>query len=238
MGCLRAVFSAVTIGLVLQLPVTAAAAVGQSGQWQWPLSPDPVVAAAFRAPVQPWGPGHRGVDLLGSVGQPVSAIGAGTISFAGLVAGRGVVVVDHGALRSTYEPVLAHVRRGESVAAGQVIGTLEAVSSHCPPQACLHLGVRRGEEYLDPLTLLGPRQVRLKPLSGTALASGPAPGPTQMREGQFAGQGQPASGIPPASEGPPAENLTLTAGVTATAALVAAAAERRRRRRRVDERVA
>jgi murein DD-endopeptidase MepM/ murein hydrolase activator NlpD len=58
----------------------------------------------------PFGPGHRGVDLAAVAGAPVLAAGAGTVVFAGTVAGRGVVSVDHsGGLRTTYEPVLPTV---------------------------------------------------------------------------------------------------------------------------------
>ncbi len=86
---------------------------------QWPLVPRPPVLAAFDPPSDPWGPGHRGVDLLGAVGQPVRAALAGRITFAGRIAGRGVVVVDHGPTRTTYEPVVTAVARGDEVAAGQ-----------------------------------------------------------------------------------------------------------------------
>ena len=45
-------------------------------------------------------------------GQPVHTALAGTVTYAGLLAGRGVVVVDHGATRTTYEPVTAAVAVG------------------------------------------------------------------------------------------------------------------------------
>lgn len=222
----RKACSALALGAALQLAPQAGAAGAGSGQWVWPLAPDPVVVASFRPPAQQWGPGHRGVDLLGSVGQPVSAIGAGTISFAGVIAGRGVVVVNHGALRSTYEPVVAHVTRGQSVTAGQVIATLAGVHSHCAPRACLHLGVRRGDGYVDPLTLLGPRAVRLKPLTDGVLSS--APDGAGGGSGTFARVGSSKSG---AFASGLDVGLTSTATV-ATAALAAVAADRRRRRRR------
>jgi murein DD-endopeptidase MepM/ murein hydrolase activator NlpD len=104
---------------------------------------------------QPGSPGHRGVDLAGRPGQAVLSAGAGTVSFAGTVAGRGVVAVTHaGGIRTTYEPVTALVTAGEVVAAGARLGAL-ATANHCPT-ACLHWGALRGETYLDPLTLLRP----------------------------------------------------------------------------------
>jgi len=131
---------------------------------QWPLQPRPAVVAGFDPPAQPWQPGHRGVDLLGEPGQPVHAALPGRISYAGLLAGRGVVVVDHGDTRTTYEPVAPSVSVGAEVPVGAVLGTLSPAGSHCPPQACLHWGWLRGEQYLNPLLLVGGGPVRLLPL--------------------------------------------------------------------------
>ena len=135
--------------------------------WVWPLSPRPAVVKMFDPPAETWLAGHRGVDLLGETGQRVSAIGSGEVTFASNLAGRGVVVVSHGSLRSTYEPVTAGVEVGQRVQAGESLGSLQAPRSHCAPSVCLHLGVRRGTGYLDPLSLLGPLAVRLKPLGHT-----------------------------------------------------------------------
>ncbi len=130
----------------------------------WPLDPVPEVVTGFDAPSSPWGAGHRGVDLLGTVGSPVRAALAGRITFAGRLAGRGVVVVDHGETRTTYEPVSATVEVGTRVRAGATIGVLELAGSHCFPRACLHWGWLRGTTYLDPLLLVGAGPVRLLPL--------------------------------------------------------------------------
>ena len=93
----------------------------------------------------------------------VRAAQAGTVSFAGRIADRGVVVVDHGGTRTTYEPVAATVAVGDELAAGDAIGRLELLGSHCLPRACLHWGLIRGTTYLDPLTLVGSGPVRLLP---------------------------------------------------------------------------
>ncbi len=145
-----------------------------AGSWQpaparagvWPLLPRPQVVRGFDPPASRWGAGHRGVDLLGHNGQPVRTALGGVITFAAPLAGRGVVVVEHGALRTTYEPVSASVTVGDVVDAGGVIGTLRTTQSHCFPRTCLHWGLRRGETYLDPLTLVGGGPVRLLPLEG------------------------------------------------------------------------
>ncbi|MCZ2261728.1 M23 family metallopeptidase [Isoptericola sp. QY 916] len=122
--------------------------------WTRPVPGD--VAHPFDPPAEEWGAGHRGADLAAGVGEEVRSPGAGVVSFAGQVAGKPVVVVEHpGGLRSTFEPVTAVARRGDAVAAGGVVGTLAAVPGHCAPAGCLHWGVLRGELYLDPLALLG-----------------------------------------------------------------------------------
>lgn len=138
----------------------------------WPLRPVPKVVAGFDPPAQPWQAGHRGVDLLGSPGQPVRTALAGQVSFAGRIAGRGVVVVTHGETRTTYEPVAASVPVGTTVAAGDLIGRLETPGSHCFPRACLHWGWLRGATYLNPLELVGVRPVRLLPLFAPSPARG------------------------------------------------------------------
>jgi murein DD-endopeptidase MepM/ murein hydrolase activator NlpD len=131
----------------------------------WPLLPPPAVLAPFGAPEDPFGPGHRGVDLAGAGGQPVLAARGGTVVFAGPVAGHGVVSVQHDdGLRTTYEPLAPSVHAGDVVAAGAVLGALVAGHRGCS-SPCLHWGVRRDRlEYLDPLVLLRPPRVRLLPV--------------------------------------------------------------------------
>ncbi|RIV40935.1 peptidoglycan DD-metalloendopeptidase family protein [Micromonospora radicis] len=143
------------------LPTRAAA-----GVFRWPVDgrPDPV--RRFDPPPQPWLPGHRGVDLLAPAGAAIRAAGAGTVLFAGPVAGRPVVTVGHAdGLRTTYEPVQPVVTVGAEVSAGTALGDLLAGHAGCPGAACLHWGLRHGPEYLDPLALLGLGRVRLLPLA-------------------------------------------------------------------------
>ncbi|MGY2875433.1 murein DD-endopeptidase MepM/ murein hydrolase activator NlpD [Marmoricola sp. URHA0025 HA25] len=155
--------------LVLLLLAAMAAAPGEAraeatGPAVWPLDPAPAVVRRFDPPDTAWGAGHRGVDLLGRPGQEVRTALAGTVTFAGTLAGRGVVVVSHGATRTTYEPVDATVAVGDTLPTGGPIGILQTGLSHCFPQTCLHWGLLRGETYLDPLSLLGHAPVRLLPL--------------------------------------------------------------------------
>jgi hypothetical protein len=120
-------------------------------------------------PEQNWLPGHRGVDLTAAPGAVVHASAAGTVRFAGTVAGTPVVSIDHGAgLRTTYEPVLTTVHRGDHVSRGQAIGRL-ADAAGLPETARRTpglswgavLGEETAEHYIDPMTLLGPVRVRL-----------------------------------------------------------------------------
>ena len=129
----------------------------------WPLRPRPEVVSGFDPPASPYGAGHRGVDLAGESGQEVTAAVGGRVTYAGSLAGRGVVVVTHGRSRTTYEPVDPAVGVGEVVAAGDVLGRLQAGGSHCLPAACLHWGLIEDETYRDPLTLVGDGPVRLLP---------------------------------------------------------------------------
>ncbi len=135
-------------------------------QWGWPLQPAKL-SFGFDRPAQNWLPGHRGVDLEGRAGDRVLAAGNGVVTFAGLVAGKGVVVIRHGELRTTYEPVSASVITGTRVRVGDLIGKLSPGQSHCSTQTsvnCLHWGLIRGEQYLNPLFLVKKR-VRLLPKS-------------------------------------------------------------------------
>lgn len=136
-----------------------------AGAFGWPLDGVPTVVRPFDPPPEPWLAGHRGVDLAAAPGAVVGSAGAGTVAFAGTVAGRGVVSVDHpNGLRTTYEPVEPTVRAGTAVGRGTPLGALAAGHAGCSAAACLHWGLRRGEVYLDPLLLLGFARVRLLPL--------------------------------------------------------------------------
>ncbi|MFF5171235.1 murein hydrolase activator EnvC family protein [Micromonospora sp. NPDC000089] len=151
--------------------------------FRWPLDGTPHPVRGFDPPPRPWLPGHRGVDLAGTPGGTVRAAGAGTVLFAGMVAGRPVVTVGHAAgLRTTYEPVLPRVRPGDPVAVGARLGELLAGHPGCPVPACLHWGLRRGVEYLDPLALIGLGPVRLLPITAAAVARSPvgASGPPPL----------------------------------------------------------
>ena len=132
--------------------------------WRLPVAPPMKVLDGFAAPNPNWLPGHRGIDLEARNGSQVVAPSAGVITFADQLAGRGVVVIQHGSVRSTYEPVTPSLKVGEYVVAGDVIGRVDCGISHCCRglvAKCLHWGLKQGPEYLNPLSRLDLRVVLL-----------------------------------------------------------------------------
>lgn len=175
---LQAVLCVVLV-FALLLGAPAAPALAEEARWQWPLDPPHQVLVPFDPPAHRYGAGHRGVDLaVPAAPTPVRAVEAGTVRFSGTVAGRGVVSVVHAdGLISTYEPVDGVLEAGVPVQAGTVIGTVEdrPELAHCPAATCLHLGARHGEDYLDPMLLLGLRGPSvLLPWAGGPVSSGAA----------------------------------------------------------------
>jgi murein DD-endopeptidase MepM/ murein hydrolase activator NlpD len=142
--------------------------LSRPGRFGWPLAPPHPVVRPFQPPATQYGPGHRGVDLGGQPGVPVLAAADGVVVFAGPLAGRGVVSIDHGGgLRTTYEPLTVLVSAGQRVDRGTVVGQLAPGHEGCvTAAACLHWGAHRGREYLDPLGLLSAGRVRLLPWEG------------------------------------------------------------------------
>jgi murein DD-endopeptidase MepM/ murein hydrolase activator NlpD len=143
-----------TIAALTLMAVTASTPAPARAQWSWPLSPQPSVLRSFDPPDKPWLSGHRGVDLGPAPdGGPVTAPSDGVVTFSGVVVDRPVITIDQGdGLRSSFEPVASELKPGDAVSKGQVIGSLEP--SHCGSTTCLHWGVRRGEEYVNPLGLV------------------------------------------------------------------------------------
>lgn len=143
--------SLAVIAVVLAVTATSTAA-GGGAPWSWPVDGDRTILRPFVAPATPYGPGHRGVDLL-ATGDALAAPADGVVRFAGMVAGRPVLSIDHGdGVISSYEPVVATVIAGDGVVRGELLGTIQA--GHCP-QRCVHLGVRVDGEYANPLQWLG-----------------------------------------------------------------------------------
>ncbi len=138
---------------------------------EWPLRPEPEVVADFDPPDSTYGSGHRGVDLGGAAGQQVRTALAGTVSYAGPLAGTGVVVVGHGDTRTTYQPVLASVTVGDVVERG-----CRARDPRAPPLALLPAGV--------PALGLDPRRDLPGPAPARRSRPGAAAAPVARRPGR------------------------------------------------------
>lgn len=158
--------SAPAAALVASVDVTgpSSSSVVEAG-FALPIDAHPTLLTPFRPPRSRFGSGHRGVDLAAAVGDAIRAAGGGVVVYAGQLAGRGVVSIDHPAgLRTTYEPITATVKAGDRVATGHRIGVLQGGHSSCARAACLHWGARLPDgSYLDPMGLLGTIEVRLLP---------------------------------------------------------------------------
>jgi murein DD-endopeptidase MepM/ murein hydrolase activator NlpD len=120
------------------------------------------LARAYVAPAHEYGPGHRGIDLDLQGGAVVRAPADGVVAFAGSVAGRGILTIDHGnGLVTTLEPVTTALAPGTPVVGGEDVANL-GLGGHAAPGA-LHFGVRLDGRYINPMLLLGgvPRAVLL-----------------------------------------------------------------------------
>jgi murein DD-endopeptidase MepM/ murein hydrolase activator NlpD len=159
------------------LPVAAAAATGNGdGLVAVPIAtvgPDPprvpglwmpvtgAVVRGFDVRAGPYGPGHRGIDISAPVGAIVRAPAAGTIGFAGPVAGTTWVSVQVApGVLVTLGPVPDPAVRAGPVRARSPIGRVGPGHG-----GTLHLGVRVDGVYVDPLPYLLDRpRARLAPL--------------------------------------------------------------------------
>jgi murein DD-endopeptidase MepM/ murein hydrolase activator NlpD len=137
------------------------------GSWTWPI--EGRVVRGFIRPPSPFSAGHRGIDIAAAFGTPVHAPADGVVTFAGFVAGELFVTIEHGdGYRSTDSWLgLALVKKGQAVKRGDVV----ALSGRGDPKVSeenLMFGVRIGDTYIDPLTVLAPQSVveliRLAPL--------------------------------------------------------------------------
>jgi murein DD-endopeptidase MepM/ murein hydrolase activator NlpD len=138
----------------LAAPTQAGPAPGPAyGSYAWPVRGP--IPRGFEPPDTPYGSGHRGVDIGAAMGTTVVAAQAGTVAFAGLVAGGLFISIEHSdGVRTTYSWLSeVSVRQGATVERGEPIGRSGAGhpgqgSSH------LHLGARVGSVYIDPMLLL------------------------------------------------------------------------------------
>jgi murein DD-endopeptidase MepM/ murein hydrolase activator NlpD len=183
------------ITFLLFLATTAALAQARTapaaGPWTWPVA-GPILRV-FDPPDDPYGSGHRGIDIGTVVGTAVVAPAAGVVSFAGKVGGQLFLTITHGgALQSTASWLTdVLVRKGETVVEGQVVAHT-GWGHAADPSPHLHFSVRLDGVYVDPLDYLAPLDVssliRLAPVRAatagvpaTPFGSGGAVGPLTFR---------------------------------------------------------
>lgn len=109
----------------------------------------------FEPPPTPYAAGHRGIDMRAAVGTTVVAANDGVVAFAGPVAGRLFVSIDHAdGIRTTYSFLSAVlVKRGQTVKRRDPVA-LSGTGDGSSPEPHLHFGARIGESYIDPEPLL------------------------------------------------------------------------------------
>ncbi len=139
---------------------------------------DAPVLDPFRAPEHPFGPGNRGLEYDTNPGDEVVAAAAGTVTFAGPVAGsRHVTVLHDDGVRTTYAFLASVlVAEGQRVEQGIAVGTAGER---------LHFSARVDDAYIDPALLfaaadaasvrLVPHDVALGTPEGAAAAAPGSP---------------------------------------------------------------
>lgn len=171
----------------------------------------PAHAGAWSAPVgagttilgygeQYAGRTHRGVDISAAAASEVGSPAAGVVVFAGSVPADGggvcgaVTVELPDGLKVSLLPLEAvFVSTGQTVAGGETVGLVAAAGDDSSAAAHLHLGLRRGDAYLDPAGYL-PACSAPEVSAETEPASAPLPG---MASGAVSG------GAPVATTGAP-----------------------------------
>jgi murein DD-endopeptidase MepM/ murein hydrolase activator NlpD len=114
---------------------------------------------------------HPGVDYAAPKGTPVSAVGDGSVVFAGYKGANGnLVVIKHGGQYKTYyghlSAIARGIRTGAGVTQGQVIGRVGMTGMATGPH--LDYRVKHRGHFVNPLTLDMPRRKRL---SGPLMAA-------------------------------------------------------------------
>ncbi len=159
-ACVLAVFTA-----TLLIPASTAAA---APCWRPPVSG--FVTDPFRTPSCPYCAGNRGLEYRVGANAQVRAVAAGTVSWAGSIAGTRYVVVRHSSgWRTTYGKLASTpLEQGDRVVSGAVIGRADR---------SFYFGLRIGDDYIDPAPLLGRLvgRARLIPVDGSTARRSPPP---------------------------------------------------------------
>ena len=134
-------------------PAPAAALPDQySGSLSWPLEAG-IVSSEYGTR---WGKMHKGIDIAADVGEPVYAIAAGEVIYAGdgLRGYGNVVIVRHDRKRTS---LYAHnsalkVKQGDAVAQGELVALLGNTGHSTGPH--VHFEIRDGDAPVNPRSVL------------------------------------------------------------------------------------
>jgi murein DD-endopeptidase MepM/ murein hydrolase activator NlpD len=103
---------------------------------------------------------HYAVDYVAPHGTPVSALGDGTVTFAGYKGPNGnLVIIRHPMGYTTYYGHLSRfgrgIRQGAKISQGDIIGYVGATGRATGPHLCFR--IKKGERFLNPLSVDIPR---------------------------------------------------------------------------------
>ena len=186
--------------------------------WVWPVV-GPIIRG-FDPPDDPYGAGHRGIDIAADLSTVIVAPDDGVVTFAGKVGGKLFLTIDHGGgLSSTCSWLNGvMVRKGDHVRRGQPVA-LSGWGHPDEPVSHLHFGVRRDGTYVDPLDYLAwpsvAELIRLAPLDASTTTrralAGRMTGLAYPTMARAAGVGGPGVGSVPGRRGDAYRGRTVVA---------------------------
>ena len=128
-----------------------------TGTYNWPAQG--VITSGFgyrRAPVRGASTYHRGIDIGGSIGDPIAASDGGTVTFAGWNGGYGyqVVVKHYDGSESLYSHLDSYsVQPGQVVSQGDQIARMGSTGTSSGPH--LDFRIRVNGKFVNPMEYLG-----------------------------------------------------------------------------------
>lgn len=135
--------------------------VVNNGKYLWPLTSHQYISSYFSYRDNPFGGGntefHNGIDIPAPIGTPIMAVSGGQVAWSYRSASAGNWIgIDHGnGTYSVYMHMSArHVKEGDYVAAGDIIGLVGSTGRSTAPH--LHLSIRLNGSYVDPLNYVSP----------------------------------------------------------------------------------
>jgi len=179
---------------------------------------------------------HRGTDITAEAGVRVLAPLAGTVTFAGRVPAVGGGTVRAVTLSTASGSITllpfsaASVAKGDSLAEGDAVGSLAGDGDGSSAGTHLHVGVKRGDLYVDPMSVLTLPVAAPETPSGSQADAGAA----QASAGAHAAASEQAASAPGASAHSAAGAHSAMVGAGSPSAVLRPAAPRARPTRGVS----